>query len=83
MNNQSHHTDHANSTPRLRTVAQFCEDNPAFTVGGIRHLLFTKGQEAEKAGAIARFGRRLLIDEAAFLCWIKNGGARQISGGRR
>ena len=70
----------AERSPIFRTVQQFCEHNPAFTVGGIRHLLFTKGDKAEEAGVIVRYGRKLLIDEGAFLSWIKDGGARQIAG---
>jgi hypothetical protein len=84
MDNQDRTTETPPATtPQLATVPQFCERHPAFTQGGIRHLLFIKGHEAEEAGAVVRFGRKLLIDEAAFLCWIKNGGARQIAGGRR
>lgn len=81
MEKQNHNSQLSGPTPHLLTVSQFCEANPAFTVGGIRHLIFTKGQEAEQAGVITRFGRRLLIDEVAFLNWIKAGGARRISGG--
>lgn len=56
---------------RLMTVAQFAEAHPAFTVGGLRNLLFfreTNGLEA----AVRRVGRRLLILEPAFFAWIES-----------
>ena len=65
---------------KLKTVPQFCNDNPAFKLGGIRAMLFHRGQDAEESGAVVRFGRKLLIDEDAFLEWVKAGGARRISG---
>lgn len=64
----------------LKTIRQFCEDNPAFTQGGMRSLVFYRGDEATKAGAIVRFGRRVLVDEDIFLAWVKSGGAAVISG---
>lgn len=62
----------------LLTIPQFCDKNAAFSKGGLRSLIFYKGQEAEKAGAIVRVGRRVLISEGEFLAWIKSGGARKI-----
>ncbi|WP_156781995.1 hypothetical protein [Acidihalobacter aeolianus] len=67
----------------LKTITQFCEDNTAFCQGGMRSLIFYRGDEAVKAGAIVRFGRRILVDEDVFLAWVKNGGAAVISGVRR
>jgi len=69
-----------NQQSQLLTLALFCVANPAFTQGGIRHLIFTKKPELEKAGAIVHFGRRLLIDEAVFLDYVRNGGTRTIAG---
>lgn len=68
------------NNPQLFTVRQFCEKQPAFTAGGIRSMLFYKMDEAEKAGAVVRFGRRVLIDEPRFLAWIREGGTRHIRG---
>lgn len=47
------------------TVKQFCERNPAFTAGGVRHLIF----HADKNGfsrCFKRIGRRVYVDENAF-----------------
>ena len=70
----------AATTPEFLTVKQFAEKHPAFTAGGIRSLLFYRGEDAEKAGAIVRFGRRILIDEPVFLAWVRAGGTRHIRG---
>ena len=68
------------TTSQLKTVPQFCLDNPAFTPGGIRHIQFTKEKELAQAGAVVRFGRKLLIDEGRFLEFVRSGGASQIAG---
>ena len=67
-------------TPQFLTIRQFVEKQTAFTSGGVRSLIFYRGDDAEKAGAIARLGRRILIDEPRFLAWVRDGGARQIRG---
>ena len=47
------------------TVIQFCEKHPAFTIGGIRPLIFNEVTNGLKqSGAIVRIGRKVLIDEA-------------------
>lgn len=65
---------------RLLTLKQFCEAHPAFTPGGFRHLQFTKERALADAGAVVRFGRKLLIDEERFLEFVRSGGAAQIAG---
>jgi hypothetical protein len=70
-------------TPKLSTVSQFCADNPAFKEGGMRHLFFTNREALEKAGVICYFGRKLLIDEAAFLQFVKDGETSVIAGRAR
>lgn len=60
----------AEGAPVFLTVAQFCKRHPAFTVGGMRHLLFFN-PEGMREACIARFGRRVLIDEAAFFAWLR------------
>ena len=64
----------------LLTVSQFTQRNPAFSNGGLRSLLFYRGDDALKAGAICRFGKRILIDETRFLEWVREGGAAVIRG---
>lgn len=63
----------------LYSVNDYTKRRPAFTKGGLRHLLFNRGEELEKAGAIVRFGARVLIDDAAFIAWLKAGNARHIA----
>jgi len=61
----------ATSTPprRLVNVAQFCEQNPAFSHGSIRWLLFNR-QENGLQSAVVRVGRRVLIDVDRFFEWL-------------
>lgn len=54
------------------TIKQFSVSHPAFTEGGLRHLIFhqkTNGLGA--SGAIVRIGRRVLINEQKFFRWIE------------
>ena len=53
----------------LKTPQQIADTCPGLTMGGLRRLLFhsrTNGLE----GCVVRLGRKLLIDEAAFLRWL-------------
>jgi len=60
----------------LRTISQFCEENDAFTEGGIRWLIFNEDKNGIKeAGAVYRLGRRVYINPEKFLAWIEQ---RQI-----
>jgi hypothetical protein len=70
----------AANTPNYKTVKQFTEKNPAFSVGGIRSAIFWKREELEAAGAIAHLGRRVLIDEPRFLQFVRDGGLRSVRG---
>lgn len=71
--------DLADSAHVLRTVQGMVNAHPdAFTLGGLRHILFYLGHELEAAGVVVRFGRKLLIDETEFFDWLKAGGARNI-----
>src|ERR1700688_1161176 len=54
----------------LKTPRQIIESCPALTMGGLRMLLFhsrTNGLEA----CVVRLGRKLVIDEAAFVEWLE------------
>ncbi|MBU2827592.1 MAG: hypothetical protein ACYCY2_03580 [Acidithiobacillus ferriphilus] len=73
----------AETQTELYSVKSYTERRPAFTQGGLRHLFFHQGEELEKAGAIVRFGARILIDDSAFLAWLKAGNARHIGGSNR
>ena len=57
--------------PVLSTVNQFTQKQPAFTLGGLRSLIFNENTNGLKsAGAVVRIGRKVLIDEAKFFAWI-------------
>jgi CII-binding regulator of phage lambda lysogenization HflD len=67
--------------PQFLTIKQFHAKHEAFTLGGLRSAIFWKGDELEKAGAIARLGRRVLINEPVFLQFVATGGLRAVRGG--
>lgn len=53
------------------TVNQFCEKHAAFTLGGMRSLIFNEHQNGiSNSGAVIRIGRKVLIDEAKFFNWV-------------
>lgn len=70
----------AETQTEFYSVNDYIKRRPAFTKGGLRHLFFHQGEELERAGAIVRFGARILIDDAAFLAWLKAGNGRHIAG---
>jgi hypothetical protein len=54
-------------TPTLLTVVQFSQKHPAFPIGGLRFLIFNEHKNGlAKSGAVVRFGRKVLINEAKF-----------------
>lgn len=81
MIDATNETRGADGAPVFLTVAQFCKRHPAFTVGGMRHLLFFNPEGVREA-CIVRFGRRVLVDEAAFFAWLRaNRGRSNLLGG--
>jgi hypothetical protein len=59
----------------LKSPKQIVEACPAMTMGGLRMLLFhsrTNGLES----CVVRLGRKLLIDEVAFVRWLEELRAR-------
>lgn len=58
-------------TPNIYTVKQFVENNPAFTVGGLRWQIFNeKTNGLKESGAIIRLGRKVMIDTDRFFDWL-------------
>ncbi len=55
--------------PTLLTVKQFCQQNPAFTNGGLRWMLFHR-EENGLERAVVKVGRRVLINVDEFFRWI-------------
>ncbi len=64
---------------QLFTVKELCSAEPALTIGGVRHILFHKGDELESAKIVLRVGKKILIDKDAFIDWLRNGGAKRIA----
>ena len=57
--------------PNLLTVRQFSQKHPAFPEGGLRHRIFySESNGLSQSGALVRNGRRVLIDETKFFCWL-------------
>ena len=55
------------NTPTFSTVKQFCVRHPAFTEGGMRHIIFNeKTNGLAQSGAIVRIGRKITINEGKF-----------------
>ena len=61
--------ERAGGPRKLVTVDQFCEDNPAFTKGAMRWLLFQRENNGLNR-AVVKIGRRVLIDVNEFYRWI-------------
>ena len=54
------------------TVNQFSANHQAFTLGGLRALIFNENSNGlSQSGAIVRIGRKVLIDEAKFFAWVQ------------
>jgi len=64
----------------LLTIKQFAERQPGITESTIRQAIFYRGNDLEKAGAIQRMGRKILVSEEKFLEFVAAGGLRQIRG---
>ena len=64
----------------LSTVNQYAEKQPAFTIGGLRSLIFNEHSNGlAESGAIIRVGRKVLIVDEKFIDWIQaqnQGGVR-------
>jgi hypothetical protein len=59
----------------LKTPRQIVDSCPGLTMGGLRMLLFhsrTNGLES----CIVRLGRKLLIDDVAFVSWLTSSRGR-------
>lgn len=62
------------------TISQFSKKHPAFSEASLRNLIFHSKPRSSSLGripgnglgsAIARVGRRVLIDEQAFFEWLE------------
>jgi hypothetical protein len=59
------------SDPQFLTVSDLAKKYSAFTAGGLRWLLFNREQNGFNR-CVVRIGRRVLIDEAEFVTWLRD-----------
>jgi hypothetical protein len=65
--------ENAQTTWVYLTINQFTAKHTAFTLGGMRSLVFQEHQNGlAESGAIVRIGRKVLIDEKKFFVWVEN-----------
>jgi hypothetical protein len=63
------------ATVKLKTISQLVQDQPGLTEGGLRWDVFNaRTNGLDDFGAVIRKGRRVYIDEDAYLEWLKAGG---------
>ncbi|MBU2839393.1 hypothetical protein HF670_07415 [Acidithiobacillus thiooxidans] len=68
------------NSPQLYSVNALVDSEPkAFTRGGIRHLIFHRGEELESAGVVIRFGSKILIDKSKLIEWLRAGNGRKVA----
>lgn len=59
---------------RFLTVKQFSEKY-AWPMGGLRHLIFYENENGFHA-VVRRIGRKILLNEEAFLLWVEDHGCK-------
>lgn len=57
-------------TPQFLSVEQLAAKFPAFTVPSLRWMLFNRETNG-LSKAVVQLGRRVLIDEQAFVAWLR------------
>ena len=68
----------------LYTVAAFAKRHAFLTVAALRRLLFHRATNGLiQAGAIAKLGSRILIDESRFLAWKRENAQLEVANPRR
>ncbi len=55
---------------QFSTVEQFAQKFPAFTPASLRWMLFNRETNGLDT-AVVQIGRRILIDEQAFVAWLR------------
>ena len=65
------------------TVQQFTAKHKAFTIGGLRALIFNEHTNGlAKSGAVVRLGRKVMIEEAKFFAYVELQNQAQNQGGK-
>jgi hypothetical protein len=57
--------------PQFLTAAQLSKKYPAFSLASIRWVLFNRETNGFNS-AVVQLGRKLLIDEQAFVAWLRS-----------
>ena len=79
MNHQQTEAETVQAEWIYSTVKQFTKKHPAFTIAGLRSLIFNENSNGlAKSGGVIRIGRKVLIAEAKFFAWVQdqNGGIK-------
>jgi len=64
----------------LRTIPQFVAENEAFTIGGVRWLIFNAETNGLSRALVRPPGsRRVLIDTEAFAAWLDSRNADAVA----
>ncbi len=59
-------------TPDYKTIRQFAEAYPAFTIASLRDLVFYADFNGlNQAGVIKRVGAKILINTDKFFAWVE------------
>ena len=61
------------------TISKFSYENPEFTKGGLKWLIFNKREELITKNVIRYWGKKVLIHRENFYDFILNGGTKKIS----
>ncbi|MDB2444962.1 hypothetical protein N9X66_07410 [Gammaproteobacteria bacterium] len=61
------------------TISNFSHENPEFTKGGLKWLIFNKREELITKNVIRYWGKKVLIHRPNFYNFILNGGTENIS----
>ena len=78
MTIQSTTNTNCSATAPFKTKAQYLQNNPAITKGGLDWVIFRQRDALLEERAIAYFGRKILIHENNFNQYILAGGTKII-----
>ena len=69
------------SNSPFTTIALFAQQNPEFSEGSIKWLIFHKRAELIEEKVICYWGKKILIHKENFYHYIEKGGTQKISRG--
>ena len=67
------------SNSPFTTIALFAQQNPEFSEGSIKWLIFQKREELIEEKVIRYWGKKILIHKANFYDFILKGGTEKLS----